>query len=43
MTTKSPLEKIVKGILYTEEANKQNHKRTVNIKFQENNRQVLRK
>jgi hypothetical protein len=28
MTTKPPLQKILKGILYTEDKNKHNHKRT---------------
>jgi hypothetical protein len=35
MTTKPPLQKILKGILPTEEESKQNHKRTGSIKLQE--------
>jgi hypothetical protein len=42
MTTKPPLQKIVQGILYTEDESKQNHKRTGNIKLQEKKRQEIR-
>jgi hypothetical protein len=34
MTTKSPLQKILQGILHTENENKQNHERTGSIKSQ---------
>jgi hypothetical protein len=37
MTTKPPLQKILKGILHTEDKNKHNHKRTGSIKSHENN------
>jgi hypothetical protein len=42
MTTKPPLQKILKGILHREEENKHNHKRKRSIKPHENNRQALR-
>jgi hypothetical protein len=35
MTTKPPLQKILQGILHTEDESKQNHKRTGSIKPQE--------
>jgi hypothetical protein len=35
MTTKPPLQKILQGILHTEDEGKQNHKSTGNIKPQE--------
>jgi hypothetical protein len=41
MTTKLP-QKIMEGILHTEDENKQNHERMGSIKPQEKNRQVLR-
>jgi hypothetical protein len=40
MTSKPPLQKIVKGTLHREDENKHNHKRTGNIKPQEKNRVV---
>jgi hypothetical protein len=40
MTTKPQLEKILKGILHTEDENNHNHKRIGNIKLQEKNRQT---
>jgi hypothetical protein len=42
MTTKPPLQKTLKGILYTEDKNKHNHKRMESITPYEKNRQVLR-
>jgi hypothetical protein len=42
MTTKPPLQKILKGILHREDESKDNHEKIENIKPQENNRQVLR-
>jgi hypothetical protein len=42
MTTKPPLQKILQGILYTEDESKQNHKSTRSIKPQEKERQVTR-
>jgi hypothetical protein len=42
MTTKPPLQKILKGILQTEDKNKHNHKRMESIKPHEKNRQALR-
>jgi hypothetical protein len=39
MTTKSPLQKILKGILQTEDESIQNHERTSSIKPQEKKRQ----
>jgi hypothetical protein len=43
MTTKLPLQKMLKGILYPEDENKQNCKRTGSIKPPEKNKQVHRK
>jgi hypothetical protein len=42
MTTKPPLQKILKGILHTESENKQNHERAGNTKPQEKKRQESR-
>jgi hypothetical protein len=42
MTTKPPLEKILQGILHTENESKQNHKRIGSIKPQEKKRQESR-
>jgi hypothetical protein len=42
MTTKPPIQKILKGILHTEDESKQNHKRTRSIKPQEKKRQAIR-
>jgi hypothetical protein len=42
MTTKPPLQKILQGILHTEDESKQNHERTGNSKPQEKKRQVIR-
>jgi hypothetical protein len=42
MTTKPPLQKILQGILHTENESKQNHDRVVNIKPQEKKRQAIR-
>jgi hypothetical protein len=42
MTTNPPLEKILQGIMHTENESKQNHERTDNIKPQEKKRQGLR-
>jgi hypothetical protein len=42
MTTKPPLQKILQGILYIEDENKQNHQRTGSLKPQEKKRQVIR-
>jgi hypothetical protein len=41
MTTKPPLEKILQGILHTENESKQNHERTVSTKPQEKKRQGI--
>jgi hypothetical protein len=41
MTTKPPLQKILQGILHTEDESKQNHKRMINIK-PHNKRQGIR-
>jgi hypothetical protein len=41
MTTKPPLQKILQGILHTEDESKQNHEMTGSIKPQEK-RQVVR-
>jgi hypothetical protein len=38
MTTNPPLQKILQGILHTEDESKQNHKRTGSIKPQEKKR-----
>jgi hypothetical protein len=43
MTTKPPSQKILQGILHTEEKRKQNHERTGNIKPWEKKRQEIRK
>jgi hypothetical protein len=43
MTTKPPLQKILQGILHTENESKQNHERTGNIKPQDKKRQGIRK
>jgi hypothetical protein len=42
MTTKSPLQNILKGILHREDENKNNHERMGNIKPEEKHRQVIR-
>jgi hypothetical protein len=42
MTTKLPLQKVMKGILHTEDENKHSHKRTESTKPHEKNTQVLR-
>jgi hypothetical protein len=42
MTTKPPLQKILQGILHTEDESKQNHKRMGSIKSQEKKRQGIR-
>jgi response regulator RpfG family c-di-GMP phosphodiesterase len=42
MTTKPPLQKILQGILHTENESKQNHERTGNTKPQEKKRQGIR-
>jgi hypothetical protein len=42
MTTKPPIQKILQGILHTEDESKQNHERTGSIKSQKK-RQVIRK
>jgi hypothetical protein len=42
MTTKPLLQKILQGILHTEDESKQNHERTGSIKPQEKNRQGVR-
>jgi hypothetical protein len=42
MTTKTPLQKILQGILHTENESKQNHERTGSIKPQEKKRQGIR-
>jgi hypothetical protein len=39
MTTKPPLQKILQGILHTENESKQNHERASNTKPQEKKRQ----
>jgi hypothetical protein len=41
--TKPPLQKILQGILHSEDESKQNHERTGSIKLQEKKRQVIRK
>jgi hypothetical protein len=43
MTTKPPLQKILQGILHTEDESKQNHERTHSIKPQKKKRQGIRK
>jgi hypothetical protein len=42
MTTKPPLQKILQGILHTENKSNQNHRRTGSIKLQEKKCQVIR-
>jgi hypothetical protein len=42
MTTKPPLQKILQGILHTEDGSKQNHERTGSTKPQEKKRQGIR-
>jgi hypothetical protein len=42
MTTKPPLQKILQGILHTENESKQNHERMDSTKPQENKRQESR-
>jgi hypothetical protein len=42
MTTKSPLQKILQGILHTEDENKQNHEKMGSIKPQEKKTQGIR-
>jgi hypothetical protein len=42
MTTKSPLQKSLQGILHTEDESKQNHKSMGSIKPQEKKRQAIR-
>jgi hypothetical protein len=42
MITKSPIQKILKVILHTEDENKHNHKSTGNIKPQKKNIHVIR-
>jgi hypothetical protein len=42
MTTKSPLQKILQGILHTEDESKLNHERTGSIKPQEKKKQGIR-
>jgi hypothetical protein len=42
MTTKPPLQKILKGIIHTKDENKHNPERMGSIKYYEMNRQALR-
>jgi hypothetical protein len=42
MTTKPSLQKILQGILHTEDESKQNHERTSSTKPQEKKRQRIR-
>jgi hypothetical protein len=42
MTNKPPLQKILQGILHTEDERKQKHETTGSIKLQEKKRQVIR-
>jgi hypothetical protein len=42
MTTKPPLERILQGILHTEDESKQYHKRKRSIKLQQKKRQVIK-
>jgi hypothetical protein len=42
MTTKPPLQKILQGIMHTEDKSKQNHGRTGSTKPQEKKRQVIK-
>jgi hypothetical protein len=43
MTTKPPLQKILQGILHTEDECKQNHEKMRSIKWHDKKRQVIRK
>jgi hypothetical protein len=43
MTTKPPLQKILQGILHTEDESKQNHEKTGSIKTQEKKRQAIQR
>jgi hypothetical protein len=43
MTTQPPQQKILEGILHTEDESKQNHKRIGSTKPQKKERQVIRK
>jgi hypothetical protein len=42
MTTKPPLQKMLQGILHTEDESKQNHERTGSTKPQERKKQGIR-
>jgi hypothetical protein len=42
MTTKAPLQKILQGILHTEDESIQNHERMGSMKLQEKKRQAIR-
>jgi hypothetical protein len=42
MTTKSPLQNILQGIMHMENESKQNHERTSNTKPQEKKRREIR-
>jgi hypothetical protein len=42
MTTKPPIQKILQGILHTEDESKQNHEQMYSIKPQEKKRQIWR-
>jgi hypothetical protein len=42
MTTKPPLQKILQGILHTEDESKQNHERTGSTKPKQKKRQGIR-
>jgi hypothetical protein len=42
MTTKPPLQKILQGILHTDDESKQNHERMRGIKLKEKETQVTR-
>jgi hypothetical protein len=42
MTIKPPLQKILQGILHTEDKSKQNHAKTGSIKLQEKKRQGIK-
>jgi hypothetical protein len=42
MTTKPPLQKILQGILHTEDESKQNHDKTRSIKPQEKKKKGIR-
>jgi hypothetical protein len=41
LTTKPPLQKILQGVLHTEDASKQNREMTGSFKLQEKKRQVI--